>query len=235
MNNNTNLLLHLTGSVVYGYFGYALHTRVGQIENIYNKQFNHIFSEIGKLRTQLNVQEAENTRLKRHIRKLNKMFWAYNVGDAEVVADESATSGALVAPDPLALEADIGYDSDPEIQDTSEVAEEVEYSEMRTATPVTEPAELQTIPEPIQETLTEPIPDPIQENTQEPEEVSSPIELISEQTAETPITNVVSVVIPPIIKGDKIWNPASSRYILRDSKLGKILHSNYLTQLEATN
>jgi len=84
MNANTNLLLHLTGSVVYGYFGYALHTRVCEIESVYNKQFNQLFAEVAKLRTQLSLQETKNVRLHKQVRKLNKMFWAYNISDASV-------------------------------------------------------------------------------------------------------------------------------------------------------
>lgn len=268
MNGNTNLLLHLTGSVVYGYFGYALHTRVCQIETIYDKQFNHLFSELGKLRKDLVAQEAENTRLKRQVRKLNKMFWAYNISDAECM---SATADSPVErvvrpelPFPFAslpiveLDSDIGYDSDPdpEIQDISpdpemttieehkpaEAEGEEELSEPEQVSPndsVPEPAELSDPSEPLVETFPEPLIEHPSENVPEPL-VEPPSESVLEPepgngNEETVVTNVVYLtsdqnqVIPPILKGDKIWNPASSRYILQASKVGKVLFANYLT------
>ena len=256
MNSNTNLLLHLTETVAFGYLGYAMHNRINEIERTHSIHLDKLYAAIADMRQQFSMVERENLVLKRKVKKLQKMFWTYNMGgdtsldyvpaflDNTVMITDIPTD---VSVDDL---PDIGYDSDPD----PDLLMELEPDSPATdSTIVTEPDSLTTE---LESTTTESIivtePDsqttelesPTTESIIVTEPDSQTTELESPTTESTIVTEpeiarvketpIITEVQPPpvqtpvqIIKNGTIWNPNTGKYTKITSKAGSILYETY--------
>jgi len=255
MNGNTNLLLHLTESVAFGYLGYAMHNRINDIDEQHSAQIKHLFSAIADIKQQFQCVARENLMLRRKVKKLQKMFWTYNMGaDASIDCAPAYFDNAVIVDLPTECVddiPDIGYDSDPDtLMELDNVQAVVEPE------PVPEPEQEQA---PVESTSTEPesIPIPEQmsiesipvivpvEHLAELVPVSSTVEQapiesipVSSTVESTPVEQApvqeqvpvarVSVPAPAnVLRHGTIWNPKTEKYTKITSKAGSKLYEEY--------